>query len=1777
MQYRNIDKEALKTNGYRVLSKITIVGTDIVFTEDDHIVNWNYEDYRYVPNEGFVGQFVERLLDGNLQDISENIILEDTEINLQLGIVNSLDNDTTTWYNYGNFLITKVEKTDTTGNYKFESADYTKKFNKVFDGDYTDTTYTKSFNQKIEDEETVTALWLAQYVCAQAGVILYTTNFTNYNFVISSNQYDSDATCRKVMQDIGKLAYSWVRIAEDNKVHIDFTPKSTSSVDQYDQLTTDEYYVSKKSDLTFGPVNKVLIGMSDVEGENMYETSPDYTPETECAIKIYDNNLTNTDELRALALQGCDRLFGITYTPIEINSVGHPWLDGDELIKLTNLDNEIIYTYPFNRKITYAGYIEGTIGAEAHTIQESKYEYKSDIISNVKKTAVIVDKQEQTITALAEDVSENTSNISTLTISVDGIESRVESIETTEVTAVTNEYAVNTSPTNPPAQSSSSWSTTKPTRGTGEYIWARIKTTYKSGNVEYSDPVNTTGDKGDPGQGGKGISSINNYYKATSTQDEPTASSITSTTIPTMDATNNKYLWQKTVTNYTTGNPDTAVSLIGVYGDKGQKGETGDAGNGISSITYYYATTTTQSAPSAASITSTTIPTLSATNKYLWQKEVIAYTNNTNKTSVLLIAVYGDKGDKGNAGDDGASIDTITEYYAVSSSNTTAPSSWTTDVSSITLTATNKYLWNYTRITYTEGKEPTGSSGDAKVIGVYGDKGQKGENGDDGRGIVSITEYYLATSASSGVTRSTSGWTTTIQTMTSTNKYLWNYEKIVYTSGTTTEYVEPMIIGVYGLKGDPGTAGKGIQSVTELYYVSNSSTAPSKPSSHVTTSSLTTYNAWNLQCPPYTTTYKYFYTCSEVLYTDNTYGWTNVTQNQALAIANENAYNATEAVANIEVSKGNLWFNYQKPKADTTQWSVNPTEVITTGLPESDESTFALRTSGNTLYHVPFSKDKTYKVTAWLKTITSSASSTSYYYPSILPYDMDKQQMNYTDVITIGASTTTLAQDLKNGDTKVYLTSVAGFPTGTATKGYYVGIFDYKSSTGYSYETYTKHIYLFANNGDVLSNVINTTNKTVTLKTAYSGSTIPAGTKVSCTQAGSTYIYPFSGLKYSDTANWTYKERIFDYKYDVRLKEASYIRFYPYTANVYYYGLSLVDYTETKNSTEIIIGTQTGVTGSWTGNASFSELLDGQQIAYWLPYNGSGNASLNLTLSNGTTTGAVPCYYSGASRITTHYAAGNVIHLTFRVNANVAGTNYTGWWADANYVDGNTYDRIRFNQNITAGAAITAGQLIVKVGTTFKPLAASLAFDVTQPVLLAGSDIASGGTNSNTYLSYPGVNITKTVSGLSLTAQNTCYLVGTLNGNMFTTKSSGMLTTTVPSTEDGYYYMSLGYMSSATNMILFPEHPLFKFVNGSFKSLNQVAYDADVKIDTLEIGGRNILRETKTFSNEGVSSTATGYLRGKGTVTTAQSIDDFTVITCTPSSASILGEWLINGCKNGETYTLSFWVKGAGKPRCYFYGPSGYITCEKVITQNGTGNSADGNTDSGAGGVPVSNSEWQRVWVTWKLKDTGGTTDQKYVLIRNDNKVEVYVAGAKFERGDKATDWTPAPEDVEGDISSIAHSLSSYVTTETYTAGLANTAEELKSWSRGELVTTSDFGTYSQYMEGQLSQKAGITEISSTATQIVNDAMSGISDTISNVEETFTFDTNGLKIARGGNSIYLQLQNDELAFRTDNSDGGKKAYMTSNAFVLNQLSELRLGNFGFVVRANGSVDFKKVK
>ena len=112
---------------------------------------------------------------------------------------------------------------------------------------------------------------------------------------------------------------------------------------------------------------------------------------------------------------------------------------------------------------------------------------------------------------------------------------------------------------------------------------------------------------------------------------------------------------------------------------------------------------------------------------------------------------------------------------------------------------------------------------------------------------------------------------------------------------------------------------------------------------------------------------------------------------------------------------------------------------------------------------------------------------------------------------------------------------------------------------------------------------------------------------------------------------------------------------------------------------ELIMGTQTSATGSWTGVsrlATAADMTSGYRFTYWLPYGGSGNASLTLTFGDGTTK-TINLYIRGTSRLTTHYPAGTKIDFVYFENISIAGSStlYTGAWPDA-YYDSTIVDRL---------------------------------------------------------------------------------------------------------------------------------------------------------------------------------------------------------------------------------------------------------------------------------------------------------------------------------------------------------------------------------------------------------------------------------------------------------------------------------------------------------------------
>lgn len=150
-------------------------------------------------------------------------------------------------------------------------------------------------------------------------------------------------------------------------------------------------------------------------------------------------------------------------------------------------------------------------------------------------------------------------------------------------------------------------------------------------------------------------------------------------------------------------------------------------GRGIASVTEYYAVSNDNvKAPETGWMTPSNenkIPSTTRDKRYLWNYEKITYDKADEdgiiekKTTPAVIGTYGD---------DGRGIESITEYYGVSSDVNTVPTTWhdtpqTTD-------SVNKYLWNYEVVTYTDD---TAEATTPAIIGTYGEKGNDGNDGKD--------------------------------------------------------------------------------------------------------------------------------------------------------------------------------------------------------------------------------------------------------------------------------------------------------------------------------------------------------------------------------------------------------------------------------------------------------------------------------------------------------------------------------------------------------------------------------------------------------------------------------------------------------------------------------------------------------------------------------------------------------------------------------------------------------------------------------------------------------------------------------------------------------------------------------------------------------------------------------------------------------------------------------------------------------------------------------------
>jgi len=358
------------------------------------------------------------------------------------------------------------------------------------------------------------------------------------------------------------------------------------------------------------------------------------------------------------------------------------------------------------------------------------------------------------------------------------------------------------------------------------------------------------------------------------------------------------------------------------------------------------------------------------------------------------------------------------------------------------------------------------------------------------------------------------------------------------------------------------------------------------------------------------------------------------------------------------------------------------------------------------------------------------------------------------------------------------------------------------------------------------------------------------------------------------------------------------------------------------------------------------------------------------------------------------------------------------------------------------------------------------------------------------------------------------------------------------------------------------------------------AYFSSVDSDKwYEIAGvlrdfKDVIGKTLTFSVE-VKSTGS-YVAGRGL---------YTVFCLTNSTSNSYRQRYLNLTKNrNKDYSVEYpsnlssdWIK---------------CTATFTVAEDGTGLIIEGDTS---------------VTAFTKYDNSPDITDETHYFIQifNHSTNDLYVRHPKLEIGNKATDWTPAPEDVDDDISDAVNASEAamldaykdYLKTtlgieEGFTMDLNSVDKFLKAGiidkDGASLMTQTEDGWVFSISDLQ-KDIASAASAASSAAATANTATGNLSNLNKNLSDNGVWDlTSQIKIVKssdgksaqitigGSNEFTLELTNNQIAFKQASET---VAYIKSNKEYISRAQltdELQFGgededpNYVFKTHNNGN-------
>ncbi len=350
--------------------------------------------------------------------IDSNIeIPKGTEVKLKYGIYVADDSLNYTlnegrrgyeYLDYGTYIVYKVEKKEDTNSY--------------FMTCYDKLLFSMKEYEDLNINYPITIRDYINKICEHIGLEFKnkTDTFANYQREITKELYlGLGYTFRDVLDELATVTGSCICLDILNRVEIRYPNETNDEINRLYLKDVDVKFGGK-----YGPINSIVLSRS-AGSDNVY-IQDEHSIEQNglCELKIEDNQILNFNDRSDYLPDLLRVLDGLEYYIVDYTSTGimyYELLDkyiisiGDRKYNCLMLNDE--------QDITQ-GLVEH-IYTEQPEPSETDYTKADKTDRKLKNTFLIIDKQEQKITALVEAIEDNEERVSQLEIDVDGIHTEV--------------------------------------------------------------------------------------------------------------------------------------------------------------------------------------------------------------------------------------------------------------------------------------------------------------------------------------------------------------------------------------------------------------------------------------------------------------------------------------------------------------------------------------------------------------------------------------------------------------------------------------------------------------------------------------------------------------------------------------------------------------------------------------------------------------------------------------------------------------------------------------------------------------------------------------------------------------------------------------------------------------------------------------------------------------------------------------------------------------------------------------------------------------------------------------------------------------------------------------------------------------------------------------------------------------------------------------------------------------------------------------------------------